>query len=176
MLDKFWVLLKTGKLKLSKCIDIAFVIPDAEAKLAVKYTLELVDASFVLSYKVVLIYFALMLLWSFIILKEFFYVEYFALMRVEEVYQSQCWGFDSSWEEDDGRNGFIKSSTSCEKTKNFLWETRHKIETLLLSACMSLESKDGETNQVKWHGNEHRYLEKKLDKNGSYFLYSAIHL
>lgn len=82
--------LKTGELKLSKCIDIAFVVPDAEAKLAWKYTLELVDASFVLSYKVVLIYFALMLLWSFIILKEFFYVEYFALMRVEEVYQSQC--------------------------------------------------------------------------------------
>jgi hypothetical protein len=89
MLDKLWVLLKTGELKLSKCIDIAFAVPDAEAKLAGKYTLELVDASFVLSYKVVLIYFALMLLWSFI-LKEFFYVEYFALMRVEEVYQSQC--------------------------------------------------------------------------------------
>jgi len=43
---------KKSKLKLSKYIDDAFSVPDAEAKLTGKSSLELADASITMIYKV----------------------------------------------------------------------------------------------------------------------------
>lgn len=70
-MDKLQVLLKTSKLRLSKCIDDVFTVPDTEAKLARKSVLELVDASIALSYKVVFAYFAFELDCNFRILTFF---------------------------------------------------------------------------------------------------------
>jgi hypothetical protein len=43
---------KKPELKLSKCIDDAFVVPDVEAELVGKSSLELADASVSMIYKV----------------------------------------------------------------------------------------------------------------------------
>ena len=51
-LEKLPIMPKKSELKLSKCIDDAFVVPDAEAELAEESSLELVDASVSLIYKV----------------------------------------------------------------------------------------------------------------------------
>jgi hypothetical protein len=53
-LDKLRIVPKKPELKLSRCIVDAFVVPDAEAELAGKSYLELVDASVLLIYKVCL--------------------------------------------------------------------------------------------------------------------------
>jgi hypothetical protein len=51
-LDKLRIMPKKPELKLSKCIDDAFVVPDAEAELVGKSSLELADASVSMIYKV----------------------------------------------------------------------------------------------------------------------------
>jgi hypothetical protein len=51
-LDKLRIMPKKPELKLSKCIDDAFAVPDAEAKLVGKSSLELADASVSMIYKV----------------------------------------------------------------------------------------------------------------------------
>ena len=51
-LDKLRIMPRKSELKLSKYIDDAFVITDAEAQLAGKSSLELADASFTMIYKV----------------------------------------------------------------------------------------------------------------------------
>ena len=51
-LDKLRIMLKKSELKLSKCIDDAVVVLDAEAELAGKSSLQLADASVSMIYKV----------------------------------------------------------------------------------------------------------------------------
>jgi hypothetical protein len=51
-LDKLCIMPKKLELKLSRFIDDAFAVPDAEAELAGKSSLELADASVSLMYKV----------------------------------------------------------------------------------------------------------------------------
>jgi hypothetical protein len=51
-LDKLCIMPKKLELKLSRFIDNAFAVPDAEAELAGKSSLELADASVSLMYKV----------------------------------------------------------------------------------------------------------------------------
>jgi hypothetical protein len=51
-LDKLCIMPKKPELKLSKCIDDVFVVPDAEVKLVGKSSLELADASVSMIYKV----------------------------------------------------------------------------------------------------------------------------
>ena len=51
-LDKLCIMPKKPELKLSRCIDDAFAVPDAEAELVGKSSLELADASVTLIYKV----------------------------------------------------------------------------------------------------------------------------
>jgi hypothetical protein len=51
-LDKLHIIPKKPELKLSKCIDDAFAVPDAEAKLVGKSSLELAHASVSMIYKV----------------------------------------------------------------------------------------------------------------------------
>jgi len=51
-LDKLRIMPKKPELKLSRCIDDAFVVPDAEAELVGKSSLELADASVTTIYKV----------------------------------------------------------------------------------------------------------------------------
>jgi hypothetical protein len=51
-LDKLCIMPKKPELKLSKCIDDAFAVPDAEVKLVGKSSLELADASVSMIYKV----------------------------------------------------------------------------------------------------------------------------
>jgi hypothetical protein len=51
-LDKLRIMPKKLELKLSKCIDDAFAVPDAEAELVGKSLLELADASVSMIYKV----------------------------------------------------------------------------------------------------------------------------
>jgi hypothetical protein len=51
-LDKLRIMPKKPELKLSKCIDDAFIVPDAKAELVGKSSLELVDASVSTIYKV----------------------------------------------------------------------------------------------------------------------------
>lgn len=51
-LDKLHIMLKKPKLRLSRYIDDASTVPDAEAELSGKSSLELADASVSLSYKV----------------------------------------------------------------------------------------------------------------------------
>ena len=51
-LDKLRIMPKKPELKLSRCIDDAFAIPDAEAELVGNSSLELADASVTLIYKV----------------------------------------------------------------------------------------------------------------------------
>jgi hypothetical protein len=51
-LDKLHIMPKKPELKLSKCIDDAFAVPDAEAKLVGKSSFELADASVSMIYKV----------------------------------------------------------------------------------------------------------------------------
>jgi hypothetical protein len=51
-LDKLRIMPKKPELKLSKCIDDAFAVPDAEAELVRKSSLELTDASVSMIYKV----------------------------------------------------------------------------------------------------------------------------
>jgi hypothetical protein len=50
--DKLRIMPKKPELKLSKCIDDAFAVPDAEAELVGKSSLELADASVSMIYKV----------------------------------------------------------------------------------------------------------------------------
>jgi hypothetical protein len=47
-LDKLCIMLKKPELKLTKCIDDAFVVPDAEAKLVGKSSLELAECWYLL--------------------------------------------------------------------------------------------------------------------------------
>ena len=51
-LDRLCIMPKKSELKLSKYIDDAFVVPNAEAELAEKSSLELADASVTMIYKV----------------------------------------------------------------------------------------------------------------------------
>jgi hypothetical protein len=51
-LDKLHIMPKKPELKLSKCIDDAFAVPDAEAGLVGKSSFELADASVSIIYKV----------------------------------------------------------------------------------------------------------------------------
>ena len=51
-LDRLRIMPKKSELKLSKCIDDAFAVPDAEAELARKSSFELADASVTMIYKV----------------------------------------------------------------------------------------------------------------------------
>ena len=51
-LDKLRIMLKKPELKLSRCIDDAFAVPDVEAELVCKSSLELADASVTMIYKV----------------------------------------------------------------------------------------------------------------------------
>jgi hypothetical protein len=51
-LDKLRIMPKKPELKLSKCIDDVFAVPDAEAKLVGKSSLELADARVSMIYKV----------------------------------------------------------------------------------------------------------------------------
>jgi hypothetical protein len=51
-LDKLRIMPKKPELKLSKCIDNAFAVPDAEAELVGKSSLELADANVSMIYKV----------------------------------------------------------------------------------------------------------------------------
>jgi hypothetical protein len=51
-LDKLRIMPKKPELKLSKCIDDAFAVPDAEAELVGKSSLELANASVFMIYKV----------------------------------------------------------------------------------------------------------------------------
>jgi hypothetical protein len=51
-LDKLRIMSKKPELKLSKCIDDAFAVPDAEAELVGKSSLELADASVSMIYNV----------------------------------------------------------------------------------------------------------------------------
>jgi hypothetical protein len=51
-LDKLRIMPKKSELKLSKCIDNAFAVPDAEAELVGKSSLKLADASVSMIYKV----------------------------------------------------------------------------------------------------------------------------
>ena len=51
-LDRLRIMPKKSELKLSKCIDDAFVVPNAKAKLAGKSSFELADASVTMIYKV----------------------------------------------------------------------------------------------------------------------------
>jgi hypothetical protein len=51
-LDKLRIIQKKPELKLSKCIDDAFVVPDADAELVGKSSLELADANVSMIYKV----------------------------------------------------------------------------------------------------------------------------
>ena len=51
-LDRLHIMPKKSELKLSKYIDDAFAVPDAEAQLARKSSLELVDASITMIYNV----------------------------------------------------------------------------------------------------------------------------
>jgi hypothetical protein len=51
-LDKLRTMPKKPELKLSKCIDNAFAVPDVEAELIGKSSLELADASVSMIYKV----------------------------------------------------------------------------------------------------------------------------
>jgi len=50
-------MLKKPELKLSRCIDDAFTVPDAEAELVGKSSLELADASVTMIYKVCMFFF-----------------------------------------------------------------------------------------------------------------------
>ena len=52
-LDRLNFLSKVSEIQLSKCIDDAFVVPDAGAELAGKPSLELADAAVALAYKVI---------------------------------------------------------------------------------------------------------------------------
>jgi len=51
-LDKLRIMPKKPELKLSRCIDDAFAVPDAEAELIGKSSIELADASITMIYKV----------------------------------------------------------------------------------------------------------------------------
>jgi hypothetical protein len=51
-LDKLCIIPKKPELKVSKCIDDAFAVPDTEAELVGKSLLELTDASVSMIYKV----------------------------------------------------------------------------------------------------------------------------
>jgi hypothetical protein len=51
-LDKLCIMSKKPELKLSKCIDDAFTVPNAKAELIGKSSLELADASVTMIYKV----------------------------------------------------------------------------------------------------------------------------
>ena len=51
-LDRLRIMPKKSELKMSKYIDDAFAVPDAEAQLAGKSSLELTDASVTMIYKV----------------------------------------------------------------------------------------------------------------------------
>jgi hypothetical protein len=51
-LDKLRIMSKKPELKLSKCIDDVFIVPNAEAELVSKSSLELADASVSIIYKV----------------------------------------------------------------------------------------------------------------------------
>jgi hypothetical protein len=51
-LDKLRIMPKKPELKLSKCIDVVFAVPNAEAELVCKSSLELADASVSMIYKV----------------------------------------------------------------------------------------------------------------------------
>jgi len=53
-LDRLRILPKKSELKLSKCIDDAFAVPNAEVELAGKSLLELADASVAMVYKVLI--------------------------------------------------------------------------------------------------------------------------
>jgi hypothetical protein len=50
-LDKLRIMTKKPELKLSKCIDDAFAVPDAEAELVGKSSLEMADTSVSMIYK-----------------------------------------------------------------------------------------------------------------------------
>jgi hypothetical protein len=54
-LDKLCIMLKKPKLKLSRCIDDAFAVPDVEVELASESSLELADASVTMIYKVCMV-------------------------------------------------------------------------------------------------------------------------
>jgi hypothetical protein len=51
-LDKLRIMPKKPELKLSKCIDNAFIVPDVEAELIGKSSLELADVSVSMIYKI----------------------------------------------------------------------------------------------------------------------------
>ena len=61
-LDRLRIMPKKSELKLSKYIEDAFAVPDAEAQLAGKSFLELADASVTMVYKVRMYFFCLCLL------------------------------------------------------------------------------------------------------------------
>jgi hypothetical protein len=54
-LDKLHIVLKKLELKLSRCIDDAFAVPDAEAELASESSLELANASVTMIHKVCMV-------------------------------------------------------------------------------------------------------------------------
>jgi len=56
-LDKLRIMPKKSELKLSRCIDDAFAVSNAEAELVGKSSLELADASVTLIYKVCMFFF-----------------------------------------------------------------------------------------------------------------------
>ena len=56
-LDKLRIMPKKPELKLSRCIDDAFAVPDVEAELVGKSSLELADASVTMIYKVCMFFF-----------------------------------------------------------------------------------------------------------------------
>jgi hypothetical protein len=58
-LDKLRIMPKKPKLKLSRCIDDAFVVPDTKAELTGKSSLELADASVTMIYKVCMFFLTL---------------------------------------------------------------------------------------------------------------------
>ena len=57
VLDRLCIMPKKSELKLSRCNDDAFAVPNAEAELAGKSSLELADASVTMIYKVFGAYF-----------------------------------------------------------------------------------------------------------------------
>ena len=61
-LDRFRIMLNKLELKLSKYIDDAFTVPDVEAQLAKKSSLELAYASVTMVYKVRMYFFCLCML------------------------------------------------------------------------------------------------------------------
>jgi hypothetical protein len=63
-LDKLRIMPKKPKLKLSKCIDDAFAVPDVQAKLVRKSSLELADVSVSMIYKVRIFFLTLLFKFS----------------------------------------------------------------------------------------------------------------